>query len=218
MVIVGSILLAFAIDAGWDNRIEDQRRDALLTAVGNDMARARDEIERVYDHHKVGQSAAADLLAMTEMRPGDPVWERRVDSLVAHVWGSTASYDAPVGAMESLFGAGALDLVGDPELAFELTAYPAMIADLGWEQRLLQDGAMELHSWLGDQGVDASRSKLRDFDVPWETGPNGAARRIESPRFRGIVSMIYYRYTNTSGTLESMRDAIGRIEERLEEG
>lgn len=181
------------------------------------MARARVEIGRVYEHHKRGQSAAADLLAMTEMRAGDPEWERSVDSLVAHVWGSTASYDAPLGAVESLFGAGALDLVGDPDLAFELTAYPSMITDLGWEQRLLQDGAMELHSWLGDQGVDPSRSQLRDFEVPWDTGPNGAARVIESPRFRGMVSMIYYRYTNTSGTLENMRDAIGRIEERIGE-
>jgi len=47
VVIVGSILLAFGIDAAWDGRTQNQRRQALLAALGSDMALARDEVDRV---------------------------------------------------------------------------------------------------------------------------------------------------------------------------
>jgi len=60
-----------------------------------------------------------------------------VDSLVAATWGQTASYDAPLGAVERLVASGDLDLLSDPDLAFELTAFPALVAGLEREQILL---------------------------------------------------------------------------------
>jgi hypothetical protein len=80
---------------------------------------------------------------------------------------------------------------------------------------LLQSMAVDLHEYLGVQGVDPSLFDLNAFDVPWETGPTTAPNLIESPRFRGLVSMIWYRYTNTTSNLDTMRDAITRIESLL---
>jgi hypothetical protein len=215
VVIVGSILLAFGIDAAWDGREQSQRREALLAAISSDMARARLEVDRVASFHRTGQNAAADLLNYRGEAPLEEDQARLVDSLVAATWGSTASYDAPLGAVESLFGAGGLDLLTDPELAFELTAFPALVADLAREQVLLQSMAIDLHGYLGTQGVDTSLSAVNSFDVPWETGPSNAFGLIGSPLFRGMVSMIWYRYSNTTNNLDAMREAITRIESLL---
>ena len=215
IVIVGSILLAFGIDAAWDNRGEDRRREALYAAIRNDMARAMDEVERVAGHHQGGWSAAAALLDLRDVDPRDPDQSRRVDSLVAAAWGATASYDATLGAVENLFGGGGLDLVTDADLAYELTAFPALVADLGREQVKLQATADELHAYLGNEGVDLSLLDLPWFDVPWETGNAGTQRIVTSSRFRGLVSMLWYKYNNTTGDLNGMRDAIVRIEALL---
>ena len=214
VVIVGSILLAFAIDAAWDNRVDHQRRDALLTAVAADMSRARAEIDRVYDFHDVGREAARRLLNLSA-ESTDASLALTVDSLVGAAWGSTASYDSPAGAVESLFGAGAIDLIGDADLAFELTAFPALVDDLGREQAMLQAMALELHAYLRDQGVDASLFQLGAFEVPWETGPTDVLPLVGTAPFRSMVSMMWYRYTNTTNTLVQLRDAIARIEARL---
>jgi len=213
VVIVGSILLAFGIDAAWDRREQNQRREALLAALGNDMALARAEVDRVAAFHRIGWNAAADLLNLNASAPENQ--SHLVDSLVAATWGSTATYDAPLGAVESLFGTGDLDLLTDPDMVFELTALPALLADLAREQVLLQSMAIDLHSYLGTQGVDASLFDVSGFDVPWDTGQTTALSVVASPRFRGIVSMMWFRYSNTTGALDSMREAITRIESLL---
>lgn len=218
MVIVGSILLAFGIDAAWDDRERSRQREALLAAIGSDMAQARAEVERVTGYHRDGRGAAADLLNLPIPAPTTAEHNQRVDSLIGAAFGSTASYDAPLGAVQSLFGAGGLDVVADPELALELTAFPALVADLAREQELLQAMALELHAYLGTQGVDASLFNLDYTEVPWETGPTTASALVASPRFRGIVSMIWYRYRNTTNTLSGMQEAITRIEGLLPGG
>lgn len=214
-VIVGSILLAFGIDAAWDDREQGQRRTALFAALGSDMALARAEVDRVAAVHRTGHSAAADLLNFGQLIPGNDDQHVLIDSLVAATWGSGASYDAPLGAVESVVGSGELDLLSNADLAFELTAFPALVADLAREQNLLQSAANELQAYLSLQGVDASLFALSGFDVPWETGPTDAYRLIGTPRFRSIVSMIWYRLNNTTGNLDSMREAIDRIESLL---
>jgi hypothetical protein len=215
VVIVGSILLAFGIDAAWEGRNQRQRRAALFAALGNDMALARVEVDRVATFHRTGHSASADLLNFARVVPGDDDQHLMIDSLVAATFGSTASFDAPLGAVESVVGSGDLDLVSDPALVLELTAFPARVADLAWEQTLLQALATELVGYLTLQGIDASLFDLNGFDVPWETGPTNVHALIAAPRFRSLVSSIWYRYNNTTGELDSMGEAITRIESLL---
>lgn len=218
IVIVGSILLAFGIDAAWDDRERNRQREALLAAIGSDMSRARDEIDRVAEAHQRGRGAAADLLNLAVAPPVTGAEAHRIDSLVAAACCSTASYDAPLGAVESLFGAGALDMVANPELAFELTAYPALVDDLAREQELLQSMALGLVTYLGAEGVDVSLLDLEYIDPPWALGRTTAHAVVETPRFRGIVSNLWYRYSNTTGILAEMREAIARIEALLAGG
>ena len=215
VVIVGSILLAFGIEAAWEGREQSQRREALLAALGSDMALARAEVDRVEAFHLLGRSAAADLLNVKETSPLSDDQSHSVDSLVAAIWGSPASYDAPLGAVESLVASGDLDILSDPALAFELTAFPALVTGLEREQLLLQSMALELHAYLGANGIDTSLSDIGGFDFPWETGPTESFSLVSSARLRGMVGMMWFRYSNTTSNLGLMREAIIRIESRL---
>ena len=50
--IVVSILLAFWIDAWWDDRADEQQERALLNALLQDFQAARDEFEAISADHK----------------------------------------------------------------------------------------------------------------------------------------------------------------------
>jgi hypothetical protein len=215
VVIVGSILLAFGIDAAWDGRDQRQRRAVLFAALVSDMALARAEVDRVATLHRTGHSAAADLLNFGRVVRSDDDQRLMIDSLVAATCCSTASYDAPLGAVESVVGSGDLDLISDPALVLELTAFPARVADLAWEQTLLQALATELLTYLSLQGIDASLFDFSWSDVPWETGPTSVHELIAAPRFRTLVMDLWHRYNNTTGNLDEIREAITRIESLL---
>ena len=213
-VIVGSILLAFGIDAAWEGREEAERREVLLAAIGSDMGRAREEVDRVAGFHGFGRTAATDLLRLSTETPLTESEARVADSLVAAVF-STATYDAPMGAVESLLGSGGLNILGDPRLTLALTAFPALVADLVREQAQLTSLADDLAEYLGDQGVDVALLAAPGFDVPWETGQANVSSVVASPRFRGIVSHMWYRYSNTTSDLETIRAAISQIDSLL---
>ncbi len=97
-LIVASILLAFAIDAAWDSRREQQRKDALLSALAREMALAATERDRVARFHETGRDAAAALLSLD---PGERN-ATRVDSLLQDAYNSTATFDVSSGALSGV--------------------------------------------------------------------------------------------------------------------
>ena len=212
VVIVTSILLAFGIDAAWEARQKAQQREALLAALAGDMVHARAEIERVANFHRRAREAAGVLLSTESFREDQSA---QVDSLLATTWGSTASYDAPLDAIESVVSAGGLDLLSNPDLAFELLAFPALVADLDREQVKLQRYCDELQTYLGTQGIDVSRLHLPWFEAPWETGPTESIGLVEDAHFRTLVGVIWRKYTATTNIFEEMDLTIGRIDSLL---
>lgn len=213
-MIVGSILLAFSIDAAWDGRAEGQRRDAMLAALGSDMALAKGEIDRVFGHNLIGRDAAEDLLNLEGAPLADDSQRFAVDSLVSALWSGMASYDAPMGAVASLVNSGDLDLLDDPLLASYLTAFPALVANLEREQQVLQTTAFDLNAYLGSEGVDISQLTIGE-EVSWKVTTTEVFTLVGSPRFRGIATEIYFRYRNAMSILDSMRQMIVQVESRL---
>jgi len=108
----------------------------MLVALAGDMALAKDEIDRVAGSHSIGRSAAEDLLSYGGV-PGGEEARSVVDSLVGALSFGAASYDAPLGAIGSLINSGDLELLNDPALAADLTAFPALVANLDREQSFI---------------------------------------------------------------------------------
>lgn len=100
-VIVASILLAFAIDAGWSALEEGRQREALVRALRGDFEIAATALSRAQRLHEAGRDATGHLLVLTEAGAVDVGAQAAVDSLLAL---SLVGGDAvpPTGTLETL--------------------------------------------------------------------------------------------------------------------
>jgi len=213
---VASILLAFAIDAAWDARNEQLRRDALLVALEREMAFAAAERDRVAVYHTVGRDATAALLMLDARVPHERLSAQTVDSLLQLAWGNTATFDAPSGALSGLLVSSNLDLIDDEALLVEVTSYPGHVANLSREQEYLVEVGFRLLDYLGAAGVDLSLLNEPTIDpslstVPWGIGRTVAYSLAGDAHFRSLLNELWWRYDNSIKILDEMRRSIEQI-------
>ena len=125
-VIVVSILLAFAIDAGWDTMQEAEERESVLAALQADFSNTVAHLEQSHAMSVAALAASDTLLAMLDG------WTGSVEVPVATVVNAIRppTPDPPLGALQALLSSGRLSLVGDEDLQAALAAWPAALADL----------------------------------------------------------------------------------------
>jgi hypothetical protein len=120
--VVASILLAFAIDAWWGQRIENDRKNTMLRAIKEDLLDSRQwlETERAY---RIAARASdhALLTAIAAGRYADT--EKALDHRLADLlWFSVPA--PPSGMLEGLLGGGGLASVDDETLRRGLVRFP----------------------------------------------------------------------------------------------
>ena len=134
VVIVASILLAFAIDAWWDAEQREDAEQAALRTLLDDL-----QVKQVLlaDMNRFNQAivdAAETLLrvaAGTKQNPG----EDAIDRLIADTWwvSNEALWDSA--PLNLLVAGGNLSLVSNPELVQELAALQVAIGRLRYHYR-----------------------------------------------------------------------------------
>ena len=217
VVIVGSILLAFGIDAWWGALDEAAQRTAVIEGLRSDFEAARVDLDRVAAFHIEGRMATAELMRMGAGGPLSEASSSRVDSLFAGVT-LVASFDPPLGTLEALISSGDLDLLDDPALAADLTRFQGEVADLDREQRFAREAMIRLFEYLGTEGVGVESFVTHPaWDVPWEIQSDGVYRVVHTPEFRGWVTLMWGLYTNTTGGHVELDEAIASIQARLAE-
>lgn len=125
--IVASILLAFAIDAWWDERQERAEEREVLESLHVEFEANRDEAAYVISFHgRVIRSVAM----LMEMREDEiltlPVKE--VEELLGSL-GSPRTFDAVRGSVDALIGSGKLGILRDRELRESLTTFVNIVDD-----------------------------------------------------------------------------------------
>ena len=126
MAIVASILLAFAIDAWWEYRIEREVEQEVLANLLIEFERNRVELDRTLDTLTGSQNAAKRLLmfAGKSLTSDDnAVIEQKLDELYYF------TFDPPSGALESLMSAGQLNLILNTELRVRLAGWSGLVKD-----------------------------------------------------------------------------------------
>lgn len=125
VVVVVSILIAFGLDAAWDERQERQEERRILESIATDMRWNVEELDRALTLHRIIQDASLELVEHMGPDPaGIPL--ERFDSLLFEsvaYW----TYDPRVGSIESVLNR--LDLVSDLELRTTLTRWPETLRD-----------------------------------------------------------------------------------------
>ena len=132
-VIVASILLAFALDAGWDDRQERRRVAELLSAVADDFEREVAALDSVIAVNRERELVQTALLQATD--PSGPGVAPDSIARLAARNGDQQIHDPSFGALTALLSTGGLEEVDDPELRRLLAGWPAELRDFAWEQQ-----------------------------------------------------------------------------------
>ena len=133
VVIVGSILLAFGVQAWWDGRQERTEEDRLLVSVLDDMRANRQEIERKSAYHTAALASERRILSLAGTPP-DRFSLALADSLIGDVLWWKGSQGWQTGGLDALTGGGRLEAISRKELRGAL---------LGWSRVLDDVRAME---------------------------------------------------------------------------
>jgi hypothetical protein len=181
-VIVGSILLAFGIDAWWDERVERTEEQVVLRQLAAEFADNATQLDSVLAIHHRGLEAAAVLLGVARR-------EVRIDadSLRRLVWtvDQPWTFNAKRGALESMIASGQLGIIRNDSLRVALASWPGVLDDFAEDELWAGEFAR------GEQFSYLSRVvNWSDIYSPRE-GSAESLRRLEGDPALG--SMMAYR-------------------------
>jgi hypothetical protein len=184
MVIVASILLAFGIQAGWEEwqeiRVEHRQVEALEEDFSQNLSLLTVRQSRL-------ETSVGRITRLRDMLRVSPVGEIVVvpDSLLNELF-YTGTIDPLMGTLDAMIGSGRLDQLPDPVLRYALTDWRRLVSDVRTNQVLAQDYVMlELVPYLATQG---------DFSHTLDTSEttSGETTITASP---GLVTMISGKLT-----------------------
>jgi hypothetical protein len=152
MVIVVSILLAFAIDAWWNERIERQQEREHLVSMKEEF---RSSIEGLQEVLLSVQTHAQNIeqlivqLKTVEQGASIVVGEDIMGSV--NIWRTT---DVSTSTLTALMSSGSLNMLSNSDLRAELAGLPASIFDMTEDEVIAQEFSEKVMSaYLVDMGL-----------------------------------------------------------------
>lgn len=139
-VIVVSILLAFSLDAWWEERQRDAEAEDLVRALQVEFEDAESELERVRLRHDQVVTAADEVLLQLrrEEEASAAVPASTLASLLL-----TPTTDPPRGTLDALLASGDLGLIRDEQLRGRLADWPAALSDYQEEEQAARSFVLE---------------------------------------------------------------------------
>ncbi len=209
LLIVFSILLAFGIEAWWNQRGESQAEVEALRGLRDDFGESLERLASAMTEHVGVRDASVRLLAMTGPDANPTVSDLVVDTLITFLIAGpkvlpvTVTYDA-------LIASGRIDLLTSAELRRELARWSTAIVDLREEER---DAFRQMDERLLPFLWDYVPIVTLDVDIP-PAGYEGLDfnRSRFSRRYRELLRSM--RFENA--VEERMNSSI-RVIERLSE-
>lgn len=139
VVIVGSILLAFALDAWWDTREQRKEEVQLLENLQTEFRAAGVQLDRYLFYHRATLSSVEGIQAAAgeAMARGRSSVDVPTIDLARTLIGPT--FDPRTGTLNGLLASGKVGILRDPELRATLSAWPGLLAEASEEERASQN-------------------------------------------------------------------------------
>lgn len=156
VVIVGSILVAFALDAWWSDQELAREVDEDLASLESEVSLNLGELRQTREI----QRRIADALVATSGRLAvDPAARVMVpDTLVWWSAFNNPTFDPSFGSIEALTASGRLAAIEDPVLRQEIAKLRGRFGDLIEEQIIARQIVVEqIYPLLGAEGFDLAR-------------------------------------------------------------
>ena len=222
-MIVISILLAFSLDAIWDERKRDREADLALVSLRAELSENLIACNDVYQHHFDNAKKLVDFLEMSDEDILDMTDEEA--TLTYSSFCSPRTFDPLVGTAKSVMNAGSFSILQDHALRKELEVFINLTVDTREDienmlhfMRISSEYAVSLGGPWGDPnnldwpGEIIPASSFVDFLTPEELlslrNDHGYLGRIKV--FHGSAS--WYTFE-----LERLSKHIGKLLEIIEE-
>ena len=216
-VIVVSILLAFGIDAWWDERQDRREEQEALTALRAEFEALDADFQVMLPFHRILSDGVESLVSLGGS-PDRQLSVAQVDSAFRAAL-SAPTLDPGRGTLDALLSSGRIELIRDAELQAALTAWGRRIEEIRDGQLVIRDFVREtLVPYLAEEGVPLTRAyRALDPDRPSSSLPMEAttasyARVLSDVRFRSLLS---YRLEWAEGTVDAYERAADLLDHIL---
>ena len=223
VAIVVSILLAFAIDAWWEERRERRFEQEALVSLKSEYEDHRESIEWQLDFHLATMRATTGLMAAcqsgsfqsTEFTIDDAIWYFQVP----------VTTDLGSGARDALISAGRIEVLQNRELRHDLAAWDSVLLELADNQLFNVAYVREsILPYFTRHGISLSGAhdlrEGREWPVPARLiaeEPETIERLVGDPEFCAIVDIRYGELDHLQTEYEDLLESIERILERIEQ-
>lgn len=216
VVIVGSILVAFGIDAGWSERQERASERAAIAQLSTDFAVNAARLDTLRATHEAALAASYEILALAGMG-GDAEGTRLTGELVRNsfrVW----TYDPVLGGINSLIQSGTLGILRNEALRVAIAGWPDLVQDFKEEEDRERETVFDrLAPYLEEQGfmfdvlADAGR-----LDALGSMPGSDLSALLDDSRYLQMISWRANNLQNVLVELEAVDASIRRIRQLLE--
>ena len=134
--IVGGILLAFWIQAWWEDRQESRDERVLLVALRDEFQAKLDQLEMRRTFHTSLLNSSRKLIRAS-ISEDDSLTPAELDQLLADLWWYNPQGEWDSAILGALYDSGNLNVISDPELRLNLAQWPGLFRLL--EQRVSRD-------------------------------------------------------------------------------
>ena len=213
--IVLSILLAFAIDAWWEDRGDQKSEQWLLQRLKADFTEIQVALQLIENEHKETSAACLTLLgfAVGEPLPNSP----EVDRMVALVFLTSRTFNPGSGATAAFLNSEGAKLVENQPLANLLLAWPGVVEELQEEDAYLQNGIA--NRWIP---FLKSRVNLGPYLATYGEVMSGLPSHVTNPSSRqtliadqAFVNNVLDRYKSQQIALRDLKPVLAAVERIL---
>ncbi len=223
--VVVSILLAFAIDAWWDNRQERVHEQDALLGLRAEYQNHLDEISRAKARHLVYLRAIDELVRAC----GKGSWQSDEFSIDDAIFGLLIpeTNDLGTGVRDTLISSGKIEILSDRQLRYELSEWDSVVDELLDDQQHNKAIVFDIVlPYLARAGVpfsgpfsssSAAQSKYWSLPKRFLSGDSGTMTKLcTDPEFISIVEARYGFMDHAAIEFDSLISAIDRILARIE--
>ena len=135
-VIIISILLAFALEAWWDNHKQQAEEFDQLEALRSELSQSLPPLAEILESINIITGNIDTLTALLENAAGDPVM------ISGELLGSVVTWrttDVSTSTLDALMASGNLNLLSNANLRARLAALPATLFDLTEDEKSLRN-------------------------------------------------------------------------------
>lgn len=209
-IVTVGILIAFALEAWWDDRATARQEQVHLRALASDLQQNVAALRTLIESEESVMSSSEELLRLARAQQRGSA--TALDELFASVFNSSR-YEPVMGAYEALVNSGGLTLIRDESLRAALAEFAAKVSGRYAE------------SWSDEHYFSFAREFAGRVVLLHAQGPGADARErayeemLRDPRFQQHLALRYYSERDVAnkyrGLLQHAEAVLAQLQKQI---